>query len=57
MFMNKFRTVVSLVIMAIAGIAGFFAGAFLDAGPDGAILFSLIAGIACIIYTIDNQEK
>ena len=30
--MNKFRTVVSLVIMAIAGIAGFFAGAFLDAG-------------------------
>ena len=55
--MNKFRTVVSLVIMAIAGIAGFFAGAFLDAGPDGAILFSLIAGIACIIYTIHNQEK
>lgn len=55
--MNKFRTVVSLVIMAIAGIAGFFAGAFLDAGLDGAVLFSLIAGIACIIYTIDNQEK
>ena len=55
--MNRFRTVVSLVIMAIAGIAGFFAGTFLDAGLDGAILFSLIAGIACIIYTIDNQEK
>ena len=55
--MNKFRTVVSLVIMAIAGIAGFFAGAALDEGLNGAILFSLIAGIGCIIYTIDNQEK
>lgn len=28
--MNKFRTVVSLVIMVIAGIIGFFAGAALD---------------------------
>lgn len=55
--MNKFRTVVSLIIMIVAGIAGFFAGAFLDAGLNGAILFSLIAGIACIIYTVDNQEK
>lgn len=55
--MNRFRTVVSLIIMIIAAIAGFFAGAFLDAGPDGAILFSLIAGIACIIYTVDNQER
>lgn len=55
--MNRFRTVVSLIIMIIAAIAGFFAGAFLDAGLDGAILFSLIAGIACIIYTVDNQER
>ena len=55
--MNRFRTVVSLIIMTIAGIAGFFAGVFLDAGLDGAILFSLIAGIACIIYTVDNQER
>lgn len=55
--MNKFRTVVSLIIMIITGIIGFFAGAALEAGLDGAILFSLIAGIGCIIYTIDNQEK
>ena len=55
--MNKFRTVVSLIIMIIAGIIGFFAGAALDEGLNGAILFSLIAGIGCIIYTIDNQEK
>ena len=55
--MNKFRTVVSLIIMIIAGIIGFFAGAALEAGLNGAILFSLIAGIGCIIYTIDNQEK
>ena len=55
--MNKFRTVVSVVIMVIAGVAGLFAGAALNEGLSGAILFSLIAGIACIIYTIDNQKR
>ena len=23
----------------------------------GAVLFSLIAGFACVIYTLDNREK
>ncbi len=55
--MKKFRTAASVLIMVIAGIAGFFIGAALDHALCGAILFSMVAGIACIIYTIDNQEK
>ena len=43
--------------MALAGIVGFFAGASLNDGFGGAILFSLIAGIACVVYAIDNREQ
>ena len=55
--MKKFRTVASIIIMVLAGIVGFFAGAALNDGFGGAILFSLIAGIACIVYAIDNREQ
>ena len=55
--MKKFRTVASVITMVIAGIAGFFIGAALDNALGGAILFSMIAGISCVIYTIDNQAK
>lgn len=55
--MDKFRTVVSVIIMMIAGIVGFFMGAFLNDPMGGAILFAMIAGIACIIYVIDNREN
>ena len=55
--MKKFRTAVSVIIMLIAGTAGFFIGAALDNAMGGAFLFSMIAGIVCVIYTIDNQEK
>ena len=54
--MKKFRTVASIVIMIIAGIIGLFVGASMNEALNGAILFSLISGIACIIYTIDNRE-
>ena len=54
--MKKFRTVVSLIIMIIAGIVGIFIGAAMNEGLNGAILFSMIAGISCIIYMIDNKE-
>lgn len=53
--MRKFRTAVSVIIMFLAGIIGLFVGAALNEGLSGAILFSLIAGIACIMYTIDNR--
>ena len=55
--MNTFRTKVSVVIMIIAGIIGLFAGSALNEGLGGSILFSLIAGLACIIYTIDNKNN
>ena len=56
--MDKFRTVVSLIIMLVSAFAGFMIGAFLDNNAvGGAILFSLISGISCIIYTIDNPRK
>lgn len=55
--MNKFRTVISVIIMVLAGIVGFFASAALGSGLDGAILFSMVAGIGCIVYTIDNQAS
>ena len=46
-----------VIIMAIAAIAGFFIGATLDEAMGGAILFSMIAGIACIVYNIQNREE
>ena len=55
--MNKFRTVVSLIVMVIAGVAGFFIGSALENAFAGAILFSLIAGIACVVYTVDNRDE
>ena len=50
--MKKYRTVSCVIIMAIAAIAGFFIGSTLDEAMGGAILFSMIAGIACIVYNI-----
>ena len=55
--MKKFRTVISVITMVIAGIAGFFVGATVNEAMCGAILFSMIDGIACIVYTIDNREE
>lgn len=54
--MKKFRTVVSLIVMVLAGGIGFFVGAALDSAFGGALLFALIAGIACVVYTIYNQK-
>lgn len=47
------RSTAALVIMIVAGIIGYFAGAFLGSALGGAILFSLIAGLACIVEAID----
>lgn len=55
--MKTFRTAASIVVMIIAGATGFLVGSALNEGMNGAILFVLIAGIACIIYAIDNQEQ
>ena len=55
--MKKYRTVACVIIMPIAAIAGFFIGATLDETMGGSILFSMIAGIACIVYSIENREE
>ena len=41
---------------SLAGIAGFFAGSAVTDGMGGAILFSMIAGIGCIVYAADNRD-
>lgn len=43
--------------MCIAGIVGYFIGAALAEPMGGAILLAMIAGIACVIYTIDNSTE
>lgn len=57
--MNKFRTVVSVIIMILASIAGLYVGVALHEGDalSGAVLFALIAGIACVIYVLDNPDQ
>ena len=48
--MNKFRTVVSVIVMVITAIVGFFIGASLGDALGGAILFALIAGWSIVWY-------
>lgn len=55
--MKKFRTVISVMIMMLAAIAGIFAGAALGSAMGGAILFSMIAGFGCLIYVLDSRES
>lgn len=55
--MKKFRTIVSLIAMVLAGTVGFFIGSALGNAFGGAILFSLTAGIACVVYTADNRDE
>jgi len=55
--MKKYRTKVSVIIMILAGIIGFFIGAAMDNCFGGAILFSMIAGIACIVNALDNRQE
>ena len=40
-----------------AGIVGLFFGGVLDEAMGGAILFSMIAGIACVVYAIENRDS
>ena len=56
-YMRKFRTVVSVIIMILCAVAGFFLRAFLNNAIGGCILGILISGIACTIYVLDNQDK
>jgi len=49
------KTIVSLIIMVISSCIGLYIGGMLNSMIGGAILFALISGISCIVYTIDNK--
>lgn len=55
--MKNFRTIVSLIAMVLYGMLGFLIGTVLGNAFGGAILFTMTAGIACVIYTIDNRDE
>lgn len=55
--MKMGKTISSVIIMIIAGIIGFLIGSAFGNRFEGAILFSMISGIGCIIYTLDNMQK
>ena len=55
--MNKFRTIAALILMVLAGVAGIFVGSLLGSAVGGAILLSMIAGFAGVIYALDNPNK
>ena len=52
-----FKTIVSIIIMALAGVAGLFLGALFNDAVGGMTLLVLLSGIACIIHTIDNKNS
>ena len=54
--MKKSRIAGPVVIMILAALAGFFIGSYLNDSFGGAILFSMIAGIACIIGAMDDRQ-
>ena len=51
-----FKTVVSVIIMVVASIAGMFLGALFNNAIGGMILLALISGLACIIHSLDNRN-
>lgn len=55
--MKNFRTIVSLIAMVLYGMLGFLIGTVLGNAFGGAILFTMTAGIACVVYTIDNRKS
>ena len=50
-----------IIVMVLSAAVGFFAGALMGYGTAEtaigiAILFAVIAGFACVIYTLNNRE-
>ena len=45
------------IVPLVVVFVGFIIGASLGDALGGAILFALIAGFACVIYTLDNRER
>ena len=51
------RTIISIILMVIAALVGFFFGAGMNEAMSGAILLSMITGFACTISAIEKNKK
>ena len=51
------RTVISVVIIIIAAVIGFFMGSGMNEAMGGATLFAVIAGFACTIQAIGSNKE
>ena len=51
------RTKISILVMVIAALIGFFFGAGMNEAMGGAILLSMITGFACTISAIEKNKK
>lgn len=50
------KVIVSVVIMLISAYAGIVVGSAISGPEITALLFCIIAGFACVIYTIDRKK-
>ena len=51
------RVIISLILMGIAALFGFFFGAGMNDAMVGVILLSMITGFACTINAIQKNKK
>ena len=51
------RVIISIILMVIAALVGFFFGAGMNEAMGGAILLSMITGFACTISAIEKNKK
>ena len=51
------RVNISIILMVIAALVGFFFGAGMNEAMGGAILLSMITGFACTINAIEKNKK
>ena len=51
------RVIISIILMVIAALVGFFFGAGMSEAMGGAILLSMITGFACTISAIEKNKK
>lgn len=55
------KCIAPIIVMVLSAAVGFFAGALMGYGTADsaigiAILFAVIAGFACVIYTLNKRE-
>ena len=54
---RKIIFTISIILMVIAALVGFFFGAGMNEAMGGAILLSMITGFACTINAIEKNKK